>query len=75
MKLPISTGYDISFNLNKKSEIKLYGFSEHVRNLFKKLCSCLNPFRDKSKSFIELNEGKRFENAKEFLSTSIRKMY
>ncbi|CAD8135109.1 unnamed protein product [Paramecium pentaurelia] len=75
LKLPLSSGYSYELDMNKKTQIKVYGFSEHVRNLFKKLCSCLNPFRDKSKSFLELNESKRFEIAKQSLLLSIKNMY
>ncbi|CAD8138831.1 unnamed protein product [Paramecium octaurelia] len=75
LKLPLSTGYSYELDMNKKTQIKVYGFSEHVRNLFKKLCSCLNPFRDKSKSFVELTESKRFEIAKQSLLLSIKNMY
>ncbi|CAK74950.1 unnamed protein product (macronuclear) [Paramecium tetraurelia] len=75
LKLPLSSGYSYELDMNKKTQIKVYGFSEHVRNLFKKLCSCMNPFRDKSKSFLELTESKRFEIAKQSLLLSIKNMY
>ncbi|CAD8053672.1 unnamed protein product [Paramecium sonneborni] len=75
LKLPLSSGYSYELDMNKKTQIKVYGFSEHVRNFFKKICSCLNPFREKSKSFLELNQQKRFEIAKQSLLLSIKNMY
>lgn len=34
-------------NFGRTMEIKGYGFSEKIRNFFKKICNCINPFREK----------------------------
>lgn len=38
--------------MGRQVELKVYGFSEKVSNFFKKICGCINPFREKSTSLI-----------------------
>lgn len=54
-------------------ELRIYGFSEKVRNFFKKICSCMNPFREKS--FLQLDDDTKFVRAKQALITSIKEVF
>jgi len=42
-------------------EIKVYGFSEKIRNFFNKICSCMNPFKEKS--FLQVTDSPTFLRA------------
>lgn len=44
--------------MSKQIEINVYGFSEKIRSFFKKICGCINPFKDKTTNLIELEEKK-----------------
>ncbi|CAD8092428.1 unnamed protein product [Paramecium primaurelia] len=79
LRQPLTTGYSVELDIGKQIEIKAYGFSEKVRSFFNSICGCINPFKDKSKSFIELEEKKEespdFIRAKQSLITSIKDIF
>ncbi|CAD8118614.1 unnamed protein product [Paramecium sonneborni] len=79
LRQPLTTGYSVDLDMGKQIEIKAYGFSEKVKSFFEKICGCINPFRDKSKSFIEIEEtneeSPNFIRAKQSLITSIKDIF
>ncbi|CAD8204068.1 unnamed protein product [Paramecium octaurelia] len=79
LRQPLATGYTVELAMGKYIELKAYGFSEKVRSFLKKICGCINPFKDKSSTLIELDgtqqESPNFIRAKQSLITSIRDIF
>ncbi|CAK60147.1 unnamed protein product (macronuclear) [Paramecium tetraurelia] len=76
LRLPLASGYTVELGMGKQIELKAYGFSEKIRSFFKKICGCMNPFKDQSSTLIELDEtqqeSQNFIRAKQSLITSIK---
>ena len=52
MNQALNSGYRFNLDFQKSIDIKIYGFSEKVKGFFKKVCDCVNPFREGKKVFL-----------------------
>lgn len=61
MNQALNTGFNFELDIHKSLDIKIYGFSEKVKNFFKKICDCVNPFRERNKIFLQVDDNTGFE--------------